>query len=177
MGRQFQIYLLPSDAAKLVDILKQGVELRLLSARSITSAWSEIDSPILTEGRVTRADCLISPMRASIRMKHIEGQNLWSVDTLVSEVIEFKACYFDGTSIKRGRMYYHAGFYDGNGAWRNKSPEFLSWAGRIFKIAKHFLKRDKALDAYIGKDAYQWRSSGGVFIELAIQGKQPILAE
>jgi hypothetical protein len=73
-------------------------------------------------------------------------------------------------------MYYQAGFYDDNGVWQDKSPEFLGWAGTIFRTAKHFLKRDKVLDAYVGKDAYQWRSNGGVFIDLAIKGKQPIIA-
>ena len=177
MGRQFQIYLLPSDATKLIDVLKQKVELRLLSSRSTTSEPHEMNSPILTEEGTTRADCLITPIHASIKTEYREGQNLWLVDTLISEAIEFDACYFDGTSIKRGRMYYQPGFYDGNGVWQNKSPEFLSWAGTIFRTAKNFLKRDKALDAYVGEDAYRWRSGGGVFIVLALKGQQPIFAK
>jgi hypothetical protein len=177
MGRQVQIYLLPSDAVKLIAILKQKADLRLLSGHSTTSEPHEVDSPILTAGGTTRADCLIAPIRASIRAEYIESQNLWSVDTLVSEVIELTACYFDGTSIKRGRMYYQVGFYNGNGVWQDKSPEFLSWAEMIFRTAKRFLKRDKALDAYVGEDAYRWRASGGLFIDLAIKGKQPIFAK
>ena len=177
MGRQFQVYLLPSDAVRLVEIIRDKVALRLLASRSSQQDPVEIESPILTQGGFTRADCLLAPIAASLQIRYVDKQSYWYVDTLFSEAIEFKACHFDEKTIKRGRLYYDQGFYNVQGKWQDKSPDFLTWAEKVFRTAKKTLERDPSLEAYVGRDAQRWRAAGGVFIDLAIKGQPPIIAK
>src|SRR5262249_51518887 len=112
MGKQFQVYLLPTDAAILVETLHERVAFRLLSTRSSRPEPVEAESPVLTESGFTRADCLLVPdLSVSIKLDYIEKQALWVINTLHSEVIEFSGCHFDGQTLKRGRFFYDPGFY------------------------------------------------------------------
>jgi hypothetical protein len=172
MGKQFQVYLLPSDAVTLIETLRQKVGLRLLSSRSPRREPVEIESPILSQ-----VGCLLVPdLSVSIKLDHIEKQGYWNVNTLFSEVLEFSGCHFDEKALKRGRLFYDSGFYNAE-HWQEKSARFLAWAETVFRTAKKTLKRVPSLDAYVGEDAKHWRSKGGVFVELAIRDKPPILAK
>lgn len=176
MGKQFQVYLLPSDAEKLIENLRGKVNLTLIAPRSERPSHVEVSSPLVVHGGFTRADCLLAPdLSASVRMEHVAKQDYWSVDTLESEVIEFEACYFDEKTIKRGRLFYDPGFYRER-AWVNKSEKFLSWAERVFTLSRKLLNRHPELNAYVGQDAESWRRTGGVFVEFAASGKRPIIA-
>jgi hypothetical protein len=106
-------------------------------------------------------DCLIAPADLiTVKLDPLEKQGCWSVNTLFSEVIEFNACHYDKTTLKRGRLFYDTGFYKSD-LWQEKSKHFLNWAETAFKAAKKSLKRSPSLDAYIGKDADRWHSIGG----------------
>jgi hypothetical protein len=177
MGKQFHVYLLPTDAVNLVAHLKNKVDMRLLSSRSDGPEPVEIETPVRSQGGFSRIDCLLVPnVSAEIKMDHIEAQGYWNVDTLSSEVIEFSGCHFDGNTLKRGRFFYGPGFYKSE-HWQEKSPCFLKWTDSVFRNAKKFLKRLPGLDAYLGADAEFWRSKGGVFVALAIKGQPPIIAK
>lgn len=174
MGKQFQIYLLPSDTARLVDELRQKVGIRLLAVRSPGPEAVEGELPIRTELRLAPLKCLLAPdlsIPIEIKLDYIEKQGYWIVDALFSDVIEFSGCYFDEKTLQRGRFFCDPGFFDAE-QWKEKSPRFLEWADRLFRTAKKSLKRVPGLDAYVGVDAEQWRSSGGVFVELAIKGSR-----
>jgi hypothetical protein len=169
MGRQFQVYLLPSDAVRLLEVLRQEVGLRLLASRSSEPKPMEVESPVQTSAGFTRVDCLIAPADlTTVKLDPLQKQNCWSVNTLFSEVIEFSGCHYDKTTLKRGRLFYDTGFYKSE-VWQEKSKYFLNWAEAIFKTAKKALKRSSNLDAYIGKDADIWHSLGGDFVELSIK--------
>lgn len=177
MGKQFQLYLLPSDSDILIKKLRQEVGLHLLARRSARSEPVEVESPVRTEAGFTRADCvLVSEIPPTIKLDHIEKQGYWSINSLFSEVVEFTGCHFDGKTLKLGRFFYDSGFYDDD-RWQEKSPRFLDWADKLFKTAKKSLKRIPSLDAYVGADAEHWRSSGGVFVHLAIKGQPPVRAK
>jgi len=170
MGRQFQVYLLPSDAVRLVEVLRQEVGLRLLASRSPEPKPIEVESPVQTSAGYIRVDCLIAPADLiTVKLDPLEKQSCWSVNTLFSEVIEFSGCHYDKTTLKRGRLFYDTGFYK-SGLWQEKSKHFLNWAETAFKAAKRSLKRSPSLDAYIGKDADRWHSIGGEFVALSIKG-------
>jgi len=176
MGKQFQVYLLPTDAVNLVAHLKNKIDMRLLSSRSDGPQPVEIETPVRSQGGFSRADCLLVPnISAEIKMDHIEAQAYWNVDMLFSEVIEFSGCHFDGNTLKRGRLFYDPGFYR-NERWQEKSAYFLKWADSVFRHAKKFLKRLPDLEAYLGADAELWRARGGVFVALAVKGQPPIIA-
>lgn len=171
MGRQFQVYLLPPDVARLLETMRKKVGLRLLSNRSLAPEPAEIQSPVQTELGITRADCLLVPnLSVPIKLNHVEKQGHWIIDTLHSEVIEFSGCHFDGKTLKRGRLFYDAGFYKAD-RWQDKSSRFLNWAETLFRAVKKSLRRVPNLDAYVGEGAEHWRSAGGAFVSLAIKGQ------
>jgi hypothetical protein len=173
MGRQFQVYLLPSDAVRLIKLLRQEVGLRLLASRSPGPHPIDLESPVHTEAGFTRIDCLLTPDDSiSVKSAHLEKQGHWSVNTLFSEVVEFSGCHFDERTLKRGRLFYDSGFYKDE-HWHDKSPYFLKWAETLFKTAKKSLKRDSHLDAYVGEDAGRWHRSGGAFVALSIKDHPP----
>jgi hypothetical protein len=177
MGRQFQVYLLPADAARILDLVRQKTGVRLISSRSLGSEPAEIESPVQSELGVSRVDCLLVPdLSVPIKLDHLEKQDNWVINTLHSEVVEFSGCHFDGKTLKKGRFFYDAGFYDAD-QWQEKSPRFLDWAEGLFRAVKKSLKRAPSLDAYVGEDAELWRSRGGGFVSLAIKGQPPIIAK
>ena len=177
MGKQFQVYLLPSDAARMIEILRRKVGLYLLSRRSSGPKPIEIESPILTDGDFNHIGCLLVPdLSVSIKLDRIEKQGYWSINTLFSEAIEFSGCHFDKKTIKRGRLFYDPGFYEAE-HWQDKSTHFLKWADTVFRTAKKSLKRVPNLDSYIGEEADHWHSKGGVFVAMAIKGNPPVPAE
>src|SRR5690349_2056032 len=107
MGRQFQVYLLPSDAARLIEILRQDVGLKLLATQSLAPQAVETLAPVQTEAGFTRLDCLLVPNDPiSINLDYLEKQGRWSVNTLLSEVVELSGCHFDKKTLKRGRFFY-----------------------------------------------------------------------
>lgn len=79
-----------------------------------------------------------------------------ALNTLFSEVVEFSGCHFNEKTLKRGRLFYDIGFYNGE-QWQEKSPRFLKWTEIAFKTAKKSIKRAPSFDAYIGADAERWR--------------------
>src|SRR5437899_11540999 len=107
MGRQFQVYLLPSDAVKLVDVLRQKVGTLLLAPRSNSPEPVELKSPLVSQCGFTNADCLlVHDLSVELVTDHVPKQRYWTIDTMFSEVIEFDACCFDEKTIKRGRLFY-----------------------------------------------------------------------
>jgi len=69
---------------------------------------------------------------------------------------------------KTRTTFYDTGFYKSE-HWQEKSKHFLNWAETAFKAAKTSLMRSPNLDAYIGKDADRWHSTGGEFVAPSIK--------
>ena len=175
MGRQFRIYLLPSDAVRLIEVLRQEVGLRLFASRSPGPQPMETDSPVQTDAGFTRVDCLLAPDYAiSVKLAHLPKQNFWIVNTLFSEVVEFSGCHFNEKTLKSGRLFYDKGFYRAE-QWQEKSPRFLKWADIVFQTAKRSIRRITSLDAYIGEDAERWHSAGGVLVTLSVKDRPPLI--
>jgi hypothetical protein len=110
MARQFQVYLVPSDAIRLLEVLRQEVGLRLLASQSPEPQPIEVKSPLQTSAGYTRVDCLITPADSiTVKLDSLEKQGCWSVNTLLSEVIEFNGCHYNKATLKRGRLFYDTG--------------------------------------------------------------------
>ncbi len=72
--------------------------LRLLASRSSGPELLEIDPSTLGDGKTKLEDCLFVPdLLVRIKLDQIEKQGYWIVNTLFSEVIEFRK------TLKRGR--------------------------------------------------------------------------
>ena len=101
MGRQFQVYLLPSDTLKLINLLRHEFELHTLTSRMIEPQLTEAVPILRTEDHFTRVDCLLVPnSSAEIKLDYLERQKLWSINTLFSEVVEFSGCHFGEETLK-----------------------------------------------------------------------------
>jgi hypothetical protein len=178
MGKQFQVYLLGSDAVALIQTLRQKTDVHLVASRSSDPEPVELELPLRTQEGLSREDCLLAPsLPGALKLDHISSQGYWVVNTLFSEAIEFRGCHFDERTLKRGRFFYDRGFYKKAGHWQEKSPAFLKWAETVFATAKKSLTYIKGLDAYVGRDAERWHATGGLFVSLSIKGRPPVIAK
>jgi hypothetical protein len=164
MSRQFRFYLLPSDIERVVAELRARFGVKVIEADSPKISPVEIDSPVRAAslGDATSIYCyLMPPAGADIKTWYMVKRQLWAVD-ISSEVIQFSGCDYDGNVLLIGRFYFQTDFLDGDSIWR-KRPEFLAWAGKIFRWTKKFLHWSKELQAYVGEDAMRWKQNGGRF--------------
>lgn len=167
MSKQFDIYVLPSDANSLVEELRTRFGLRVLQERSPTIVPIELPSPVratsnwLRTSGSTSIRCYLAPMDGRTVSHYCEGPDEWIIEPM-SEAIEFSGCDHDGWTLFVGRFYFQTAFVNG-GEWVKKSPKFMTWADAVFRYTRRVLRRDRDLDAYVGKDASGFRQTGGVF--------------
>jgi hypothetical protein len=174
MSKQFDVYLLPSDALSLVEGIRSRFGLRIWGEYSPTNEPAEISSPVRANSHwlkttgSTSIACYVAPPDGRIQSFYCEQPNHWAIDSY-SEAIEFSGCDFDGWTLIVGRFYFETAFVR-NGEWVKKRAEFVRWADAVFRYAKRMLHSDKQLDAYVGKDAAEFRQTGGVFTRSIAQG-------
>jgi hypothetical protein len=172
MSKQFQLFLIPSDAMTLVEELRSRFGARVLDKNSPTGDPVEMRSPVEYESifggsGATSIRCYLAPANGRIVANYYPTLGLWLIQTS-SEAIEFSGCDFDGKTLLVGRFYFQADdLVDGRIV--KKRTEFLDWADKVFRYTKKALKRDRELmeplGAYVGKDALIFRESGGRFAE------------
>jgi len=178
MSKQFYIYLLPSDVESLIRTLRSKLEIALIQPSSPRPVPVQVESPICKGGlelktATVRADCYITPAKgADIKMRYIPALSHWSVED-ESEVIEFRGCEFDGTVLVRGRLYFQNDFLLQD-MIAPKRKEFLTWADKVFRLAKKSLRRSKTLDVYVGEHAEKWKQEGGRFAWMVTPERGPI---
>jgi hypothetical protein len=164
MSKQFRVYLLPSDAKRLLEELRGRNSFRCLSDRSATMEPVDLASPLRQseDHRVTSVRCFLAqPSDGKVRLEHYPTLSAWLVQ-IESEVIEFSGCDFNGDTLRVGRFYFQTDFLAGQEILP-KRPEFIAWADKIFRYAKRSLHRSAELDAYVGSDAEEFRNTGGTF--------------
>jgi hypothetical protein len=172
MSKQFQLYLTSSDAVTLVDELRVRFGARVLNKKSSTSEPVEMQSPIEHESifrgsGATSIYCYLAPANGRIVMDYYPTLRIWMIQT-GSEAIEFSGGDFDGKTLLVGRMYFQTDDL-ADGRIVKKRAEFLKWADKVFQYTKKALKHNrelmKPMGAYIGKEALNFRESGGRFAE------------
>lgn len=160
MGRQVNFYMLPEDLA--------GFELMLRTKGGISFVSDLFSSPSVqtittlqgsTQGKRYLA---LDIDLGSIVTRLVSKQNLWRIDDLRSPVIEFTRGYFDGNSLRRGRLYFSPGFYDDSGHWVEKHNDFVKWADGLLHWIRKNYKRDSNTGYYIGPHVLKKVSSGGI---------------
>ncbi|HSP82041.1 MAG TPA: hypothetical protein VLQ93_26200, partial [Myxococcaceae bacterium] len=97
----------------------------------------------------------------SVRMRYIPQQGYWSVESDCSPVIQLSRCYYDGTILRRGRLYYQRRFVEG-GAWVEKPEAFQSWARKVFAVARKTLQKLPDSPFYVGPRALAEHQQGRV---------------
>lgn len=181
MSKQFRVYLLPSDTERLIAELRVRIGLKIVEQSALGPNPIELESPIRKESAYFRtrgsvsARCYLVPNDADLRFSYYPKQNIWHIQDS-SEVIEFSGCDCDGSILLIGRFYFQNDMLLDDTIWP-KRQEFTDWADRVFRTAKRLLRRSKTLDAYIGKDADQFRQNGGRFASFMKADGEPIYAD
>jgi hypothetical protein len=179
MSRQFRVYLTPLDINLLIGELRQRIGVRIIqdTAPSITPV--ELNSPIRNQSLHMKSKdavsvwCyLASPNNAILKMSYYPKQAHWKIKD-ISEIIEFSGCDFVRDMLVIGRFYFQNDMLLGDTVW-TKRPEFNDWADKLFQITKKLLHRSKVLDAYVGKDAEEFRKNGGRFVSLFNANGEPV---
>jgi hypothetical protein len=155
LGRQIQLYLTPSDLVRHEAVLREKVEFVALHYRSDGPYPSMAPSFEVEEmGNTWLTLFLVRPDDIdALQFREVPAQKYWTVDVLNDPVIEFSRPYFDGSLMRRGRLYYQPGFYNKDDAWVEKPKAYLEWADRIFRATRKVLHRDSSLDAYCGPES------------------------
>lgn len=133
-----------------------------LDSRSQEPAPVQLADLQVAEFGKTRLSVFLAPPDAlgSLVFRQVPRQGCWTVDLLRSPVVELSRCFYDGTVLRRGRLYYDRGFYDEAGHWVEKTAAFQAWAKRVFSVARKGLQRDTEKHVYIGADAQAQRQGG-----------------
>lgn len=162
MGHQVNFHATPQDIGELEAAIRNLEPLVVLHDRSPTVAPRLVPSMEFTEDArrllfffvVREADL------PAVVTRHVPAQGYWTVDVLRSPVVELNSCWFDGRSLRRGRVFYVDGFFGEAGEWSVKPAEFRTWAKRVLKSTKKTLMKYES--DYIGTDALSWlrRESG-----------------
>ncbi|MBI5876106.1 MAG: hypothetical protein HZB53_00525 [Chloroflexi bacterium] len=144
MGRQVNFYILQADREELQTMLQKRGNVAFLPWISTTATIRPV--PTLADANWISRNIDI----ASVVLKYVQSQSHWLVDEARSPVIKFSPGGLSGSEIIRGRFHFELGFYDADGYWVTKSPEFVQWADRILRwVCRHYVKESHGL-AYIG---------------------------
>ncbi|WP_437875551.1 hypothetical protein [Sorangium sp. So ce513] len=160
MGRQVTFFAAPDDIAQLQHRIGDIEPMCILHDRSPTAKPRVLPTlDVAEDGQSLLFYFLVREIDlAQVVTRHVPAQGYWTVDVLRSPVVEFDGCFFDGTVLRRGHVYYVEGFYGENDEWIEKPEGFRSWAKRVLKATKKCLKR-RGSD-YIGAAAAEWLAQG-----------------
>jgi hypothetical protein len=156
MSHQVNFYLDPIDTNALESLLRDGDDLRILHSRSSSAAPRVVPSVTMEENGVPWLDFYF--VRAAdldqVVMRHEQDEGYWTVDALRSPVVEFKRCFYDGSVLRRGRLYFVDGFRGDDEKRVEKPLAFKEWANAALKKTKKMMLRPEG--EYIGTHAQSW---------------------
>jgi hypothetical protein len=167
MGRQIQLYLAPADVDQLEDRLKQGGQVVFVARNSPQPHPQSLPTCKKAEAGGVRTSCYLVRREDldSVVLKHISPEVGWLIDDLRSPVVQFDGGFFDGASLRGGRLFYDTGYFAETGEWVEKPAAFLKWADSVLKLARKVARRDQALGAYVGSHAADWLARTGGQLE------------
>jgi hypothetical protein len=167
MGKQVNFYLIPDEIAQLEEKLRALKEpFVIIHNRSSNSEprilsnlnFIEDDHRWLFYYLVRKDDY------ASILMRNVPEQNYWVIDNLRSPVIEFNSCFYDGSILRRGRLYYIESYYGIDDELVAKPEPFRKWAKSVLSLTKKNL--EKFNNDYIGEKTKHWVKQGGKLLSM-----------
>jgi hypothetical protein len=157
--------MLAYDLAEFERVLQARDEIvYFFSARFSTSTPQTIPTLVIPEmGKTLLGVYLVrKDDLTDLVVKEVSKQNYWKIDSVISPAVEFDRCYHDETMVRRGRLYFHEGFfYDEADNWVEKPKEFISWANSLLRWIRSHYKRDPKTGFYVGPSAWEWASQQG----------------
>jgi hypothetical protein len=152
MGKQVNFFLLPQDLGLVEEAIRSTgavVFIPAVVSEPRVETLQSIDLPEERMGKeplrvyVTRPDLL-----PKIRFRHVPAQGYFIVEP-GSPVIELDRNFFDGKSIRHGRMYFYTG--------PDFDPEFVRWGDRVLRAVRKVLVRaPESKTEYFGPAALDW---------------------
>jgi hypothetical protein len=165
MGRQVNFYFSDSDQAELTR--------RLDSLGDVMAILPPLSKPMIENQSVSHFtrwkpgehDPMLyrSSDTEKIVFRRSNPATGYFIDIDRSPVVEFSRCATTNDTIRRGRLYYVAGFLEKNLSKYTKPSEFVDWADKLFKLAKKLGVEIRNGD-YIGREALEMEKLGYRFL-------------
>jgi len=169
-GKQFTFFLGMSDQIKFEGAMRSSGDIVFLRHWSQSARPEEVPtSQVFEMGReilglwIARREDL--PL---IEFQPIKGRAEFACDPTFAPVIEFSRCYVTDRFIRAGRLYRSDKFWDDNRQLVEKSPAFIEWADRLYKLAKSSLTKVEQ-GCYAGAEAIKLRETGVAFEGLDVE--------
>lgn len=161
MGKQARLFLLPDDYGDVQSAIERYGRARFLPDPLPGQAVSSIDSLFLGLEQMGKVNLTVFIAREQdlerVKTKFVPGQGYYVVDDLKSPVVEFTRCYFTGSLLRQGRIYFRTGSGPANESADN---DFARWANSILKgVIKDLEKEDIGGGVYLSKRVRKWIDS------------------
>src|SRR5947209_17601713 len=161
MGRQVNFYMLPEDLAEFELMLRDHGGVLFISDNSPTAQVQFLETLQIPD--LGRTNLKLHLARAAdlerIITVPIPARQIWTISEDRSWVVELFRCFYDGTVVRRGRLYYVPAYYDSEDQLVKKGQDFCEWADRLLRWIRNHYKRGSR-DGYVGPYALKWISEG-----------------
>src|SRR5262245_37946530 len=138
MGRQINYFALPEDMATIEAAIRDTADVTILSWRNPTSTPVQIPSIVVSLLEMGHVDLQAAVVRTidlhRVRAHRVPQQGYWMLDGGYP-VLEVSACYFDGSLLRRDRIYYYTG--EGN------PEDYQGWGSRVLRAVRKVLHKDE----------------------------------
>lgn len=153
MGQQLNFYLTDKDTEMVEGTIRAIEPVTILHRRSPSPQPRILDALCCREDGAHWPffDLLRPEDLASLSLRHVAGPDYWTTDVRRDPVLEFNRSSCDGKVIRRGRIYFVAAYFDGDGVWTHKDEDFVKWGQKVIRRVRGALFRHEGF--YIGPDA------------------------
>src|SRR5579875_265985 len=175
MGRQLRAYLLPTDIEAIMCRLAESGDLQIFrevteDPRELLQQSPFVQSYLLRGGSSVR--CFLAPRSGDVTYRYLEKRKVWRVND-ESEVIKLHGFDFNRELLLQGRLYYQTDYVKDRSIV-TKSPAFIRWAERVFRLLKKELAYSAKLQAYIGEAARAFVDHGGRLTAMIYPNVEPV---
>jgi hypothetical protein len=158
MELQINFFLTAEDQVAFEEHLKKAGDFVAIRWKSDKPEPAVVDLSAHTGVLSLR---LVLPQHlVKVSMQPILTRREYSVDGLISPVVEYSRCPQGDRLIRRGRLYFQEGYFDSAGKWVVKDEAFITWARRLRETARRFFKKRRISFFYLGEGAEEARAEG-----------------
>ena len=173
-GRQFSFFLGLTDQLGLNEAIRASGDAVFLNDRSYSEKGEEVSSSIIHDPSKESWRILIA-RRADlphIRFHSTGYRNQFGCNVTYQPIVEFDRFLMFKTFLRAGRMYRVDKYWNEQRELVSKSPEFIAWADRLYKLVKQSLRKIERVGPqsyFAGEEALALRRSGIPFEGLDIE--------
>ena len=175
MGRQTRFYMLPADEKQFIDFVLSMPNTVIIGTRFKTPEievagirlWDPKIKKFFICPSTIMLDMNISLNKINTKFYNEEIMDFQETGEVVyclsdnAPTIEFSKSFMYKDQLRQGRIWCDFYRLQGN-EFVYKGDEFKDLYENIVKWIRKNLHKEKGLDGYFGKEAWQWYQSGGV---------------